>query len=260
MSVVDRSFNQSLKLEEHAVLPLAGGIEQQGYQCGMLWGAALAAGAQAYQRLGAGPQAEAAAVITAQKLVEAFRARNRHIDCLEITELDMKPASPDFSLRQASRFMIKGGPLLCFSMAARYAKTAFREIDQAFSETHDLAIGGPVSCAAVLARKAGASDPHTVMAAGLAGGIGLSGSGCGALGAAIWLIEMKHAQEQGGKIEFNSPHAREAMDGFMRHADFEFECRKISGRQFANVTEHADYLRQGGCAQIIESLAGYCRA
>lgn len=47
MSIVDGSFNHPLHLEEHATLPLAGGIEQMGYQCGQLWGAALAAEAHA---------------------------------------------------------------------------------------------------------------------------------------------------------------------------------------------------------------------
>ena len=47
-----------MPLEEHAAAPLAGGIMQHGYQCGMIWGAALAAGAQAYRLYGAGAQAE----------------------------------------------------------------------------------------------------------------------------------------------------------------------------------------------------------
>ena len=47
MRVVDRSFDQPSELEEHAAGPLAGGIMQHGYQCGMIWGATLAAGAQA---------------------------------------------------------------------------------------------------------------------------------------------------------------------------------------------------------------------
>ena len=51
MSVVDGSFDHPLALEEHATLPLAGGIEQMGFQCGQLWGAALAAGAQAHRLL-----------------------------------------------------------------------------------------------------------------------------------------------------------------------------------------------------------------
>jgi hypothetical protein len=41
------------------------------------------------------------------------------------------------------------------------------------------------------------SDMHMVMAVGLAGGIGLSGGACGALGAAIWIIGMQLQEEQG---------------------------------------------------------------
>ena len=69
-NVLDRAFDHPLKLEEHAVMPLAGGIVQHGYQCGMLWGVTLAAGAQAYRLLGPGSQAETEAIIAAQRLVD----------------------------------------------------------------------------------------------------------------------------------------------------------------------------------------------
>ena len=49
MNVLDRAFVHPLKHEEHASMPFAGGIMQHGYQCGMIWGATLAAGAQAYR-------------------------------------------------------------------------------------------------------------------------------------------------------------------------------------------------------------------
>ena len=77
-----------MKPEEHAAVPLAGGIMQHGYQCGMIWGVTLAAGAQAYRLLGPGPQAETGAIIAAQRLVESFRARNNNVNCLEITDID----------------------------------------------------------------------------------------------------------------------------------------------------------------------------
>ena len=113
MSVVDRSFDHPLKFEEHAAVPLAGGVMQQGYQCSMLWGAALAAGAQAYRLHGPGPQAETEAVIAAQRLVASFRTRNKAIDCFEITEIDWKPSSQRRLLTQVFKFFIKGHNLLC---------------------------------------------------------------------------------------------------------------------------------------------------
>jgi hypothetical protein len=106
-----------------------------------------------------------------------------------------------------------------------------------------------------LAQKMGASDLHAVMAAGLAGGIGLSGGACGALGAAIWLIEMNRVTGGTGKVEFNSPEATEAIDRFVQRSDGEFECAIIAGRKFENIADHAAYLRAGGCSRIIEALA-----
>ena len=158
-------------------MPFAGGIMRHGYQCGMIWGATLAAGAQAYRLLGRGPQAEAKAIIAAQGLVESFRARNNHVNCLEITDLDKSSST----MQQIMFFLVKGGSIGCFRMAARYAPVAFDEIDTALSERHIEAPSPPVSCAAMLAQEMGASEMHTVMVAGFAGGIGLCGGACGAL-------------------------------------------------------------------------------
>ncbi len=250
MSVVDRSFDHPLKLEEKAVMPLAGGIMQHGYQCGMIWGAALAAGAQAYRLLGPGPQAETGALIAAQRLVEAFHRLNHNINCLEITDIDHSSST----MQMITYFLIKGGTIDCFRMAASYAPVAFKEIDTALSKGAIEAPSPPVSCAALVAEKIGASNLHTVMAAGLAGGIGLSGGACGALGAAIWLMGLNSLKE-GGKVEFKSPIAQEAIDRFIKSSDYEFECSEIVGRRFKDVGDHAEYVRTGGCSEIIELLA-----
>jgi len=251
MSVVDCSFDHPLKLEEEASIPLAGGIVNQGYQCGMLWGATLAAGAQAYRLLGPGPQAETGAIIAAQRLVESFRARNKHIDCLEITGANLQQKRGIIKL-----FIKKGGPIGCVRMAVKYAPEAFREINTALSEKHIEAPSPPVSCSALLAQKMGESDMHTVMAAGLAGGIGLSGGACGALGSAIWIVGMNGSKEQVDKKVINS-RISDTIDRFVRSrsADYKFECSKIVGRRFENIGDHAGYLRDGGCSEIIEVLA-----
>jgi hypothetical protein len=253
MSVVDGSFNHPLKLEEIASAPLAGGIMQYGYQCGMLWGATLAAGAQAYRLHGPGPQTETEAVVAAQRLVEAFRARTKNeINCLEITDLNWKGKNQALPIL---KFFLKGGPIGCFSMAAGYAPAAFSEINASLSERPVDVPSSPVSCAAMLAQKMGVSEMHVAMAAGLAGGIGLSGGACGALGAAIWIIGMNSGKDGVGIMGFENPKALAAIDRFLESADFEFECSKIVGRKFENTADHACYLRDGGCSKIIEALA-----
>ena len=249
--VLSRAFEHPQKLEEKASMQFAGGIMQHGYQCGMIWGAALAAGAQAYRLHGPGPRAEIAAINAAQRIVESFRACNDHINCLEITDCDDSSST----MQLITYFLIKGGSIGCFRRAARYAPVAFDEVEAALSEQPNGAPSPPVSCAAQLARKMGASDMHTVMAAGLAGGIGLCGGACGALGAAIWLISMNSLRESGGKLEYKSTEARDAIDRFMKCTDYEFECSEIVGRKFENIGDHAGHLSDGGCSEIIEVLA-----
>lgn len=221
MAVVDGSYGRPMKLEENAALPLAGGIMQRGYQCGMIWGAALAAGAEAYRRFGVGPQAETKAVMAARRIVDAFRASNNAVDCLDITGINKSSSNREMT----TYFFLKGGVVKCFRMAARYAPVAFGEINTALDEDHVKLPSPPIGCAAVFAQKMGVSDMHRVMAAGLAGGIGLSGGGCG------------------------------AIDRFAKCTNGEFECSKIVGRRFEDIGDHADYLRSGGCSKIIEALA-----
>jgi hypothetical protein len=240
-----------LKPEENAAMPFAGGIMQHGYQCGMIWGTALAAGAQAYRLFGPGPQSETRAIIAAQRIVESFRAYNNHINCLEITDIDKSSST----MQQIMYFVIKGGTIGCFRMAARYAPVAFSEINTAFSEKHVEVPSPPVSCTAMLAQKMGQSDMHTVMAAGFAGGIGLCGGACGALGAALWIIGMNSKKEGTGKVDFKDPRGLDMIDRFVKCTDFKFECSEIVGRKFENIEDHAAYLRDGGCSEIIEVLA-----
>jgi hypothetical protein len=255
MSVVDNSFDHPLILEEGAVLPLAGGILGNGYQCGMLWGAVLASGAQVYRQYGAGVQGETKAVRTAESLVKVFQRRNKYINCSELTEMSWKGSSTRSLMAQVLKFFLKGGPIVCFSMSASYAKQAFNETKITFSDEQFEAALPPASCAAMVAKKMGVSDLQTIMAAGFAGGIGLSGGGCGALGAAIWIIGMNYMRQNNRKPGLDNPLASAAVEKYLESADYEFECHKIVGRKFENVADHASYLRDGGCAKIIDALA-----
>jgi hypothetical protein len=243
-----------LKPEEQASALLAGGIIGQGYQCGMLWGAALAAGARAYRRLGPGAAAEAEALATAQRLVEAFRKRAKEINCSDIIHLNLNPSSQQFT-KQILKFFLRGGPLACFGMSAAYAQAAYDEIKLPASEERPIDLAGPLSCTALLARRLDESDLHVVMAAGLAGGIGLSGGACGALGAAIWFGAMQRGPATGKNLGFDDPQAQAAVERFLESSDYEFECERIAGRKFKNVADHAGYLHAGGCAQLITALA-----
>jgi len=148
LGVLNQEYDRQYRDEESATMPLAGGIMQHGYQCGMIWGAALAAGAQAYRQYGPGPMAEGKAICAAQKLVESFHDQNKNINCIEITDIDKSSTGMELIMY----FLIKGGSIGCFRRAARYAPVAFEAINTSFSEQHLEALSPPVSCAAELAK------------------------------------------------------------------------------------------------------------
>lgn len=257
MSVVDGSFGNPMKLEEEASAPLAGGIMNHGLQCGMLWGASLAAGAEVHRHFGSEPQAEATAIMVSERLMETFKARTTNeMNCTEITEVNFQEIKGFIPIL---KYFVKGGkigPGACFRLAAGYAQDAFSTIESALPEEPVEAPFQPVSCAAVLAKKMGATEMHVVMASGFAGGISLSGGACGALGAALWLTAMDSYEEGASKIgHFNNPVYTAVIERFVENTDCEFECCKIVGRKFESIDDHAAYLRDGGCSEIIEALA-----
>jgi hypothetical protein len=238
-----------LKFEEHASINFDGGIMQHGYQCGMIWGATLAAGAQVYRHHGTSPQAETEAIIAARRLVESFRALNNNINCSELIATEWQKSI------QFLRYFIKAGAISCYHMAARYTPVAYSVINTVLSEKHVEVIASPVSCAAMLAQEMGVSNMHKVMVSGFAGGIGLSGGACGALGAAIWIIGMDSSREEGGKIGFKNQRAMDVIDRFMKCTEFDFECSEIIGRRFESIVDHAGHLLDGGCSKIIDVLS-----
>jgi hypothetical protein len=251
LRVLNQAFDHPSEPEEHAATPLAGGIMQYGYQCGMIWGATLAAGAEAYRRFGDGPQAQAMAIVAARKLVESFRTLNDHIDCLDITDIDRSSST----WKMITFFLLKGGTIHCFRMAARYAPIAYRDINAAFSDTPVEPPSPPVSCTSLLAQQMGLSGMHRVMASGLAGGMGLCGGACGALGAALWGRALTSLEQGARKIGFNDPKGSATIERFLAATDHEFECTKIVGRRFESIDDHAGYVHDGGCAAIIDALA-----
>lgn len=249
LRVLNNTFDDRQLLEERAVAPLAGGIIQHGYQCGMIWGAVLAAGAQIYERFGSCPEAESRAILAAQRLVKAFQSCTGEIDCYEITELNRSATM----LKMLYVFFIKGKTISCFWLSGRYAPLAYKEINAVLAEDKIKIPSQPVSCAAELARKMGATEKQVVMAAGLAGGIGLCGGACGALGAAIWIMTMNKGLEE--KLDFKDPKTLELIEKtFLTVSDNKFRCEEIVGKKFKSVDDHAEYMHTGGCSKLIEAL------
>lgn len=264
MTVLDQGFGHPLEEMERAAHPLAGGLLQNGYQCGMIWGAALAAGAEAYRRYGAGPKAHAAAIGAASKLAQSFRYRTGSTRCREIIGGDLT------GMLGRIKYMLTGKAVNCTRLAAKWAPEALKMADEALRAAPGNPPPEPVSCSALLAQKMGASEMEQTMVAGLAGGTGLGGDACGALGGAVWLTTLKwyrdnpnvtdtflHSfkQETTGKTDSHQE-IQKLVKKFPEASGSSWLCEQITGRRFENVNEHSDFLRRGGCREIIRSLAG----
>jgi len=101
----------------------------------------------------------------------------------------------------------------------------------------------------------GASSEEIVMVSGLAGGMGLSGHACGALGAAIWISSLDWCKKHPGESGYLNPRSKEILKAFNSKTDSEFLCHKISGKRFRTIGDHTEFVKNGGCGKLINILA-----
>jgi hypothetical protein len=101
----------------------------------------------------------------------------------------------------------------------------------------------------------GASEEEMVMVAGFAGGLGLSGNACGALGAAIWLNTLAWCRKNPGQSGYSNPKAEEILNTFLSATDSEILCRNLAGLRFNSIADHTEYINNGGCEKLMGILA-----
>jgi hypothetical protein len=109
--ILNREFGYLKENEECASDPLAGGLLQEGYQCGMLWGTTLAIGAESFRRYKDIGQAITHALAATQHVLESFINRTQSPNCAVITSCDF---SSKFGL---AKFLITGKPITCINLA-----------------------------------------------------------------------------------------------------------------------------------------------
>lgn len=246
--LLNREFGHLKETEEHAVDTLAGGIMKKGYQCGMLWGSTLAAGAESYRRYDDFGQASNVAINATQNLMESFSSRTKTISCREITKCDF------LSKLSMAKYFFSGRFLSCFTLAEKWAPEAIQAASESLSEKTDIP-QMPVGCASQVVKKMGGSDEEMVMVSGFAGGLGLSGNACGALSAAIWMNTMKWLKNGNSKSAYPNPYAKNTLEIFNNETDGNFLCSKICGKSFSTTKDHAAFIISGGCNKLIDALA-----
>jgi hypothetical protein len=231
--------------------PLAGGIMQKGHQCGMLWGSAAAVGAEAFNRYKDRKLAVAKAVTAAQLIVDSFLQHAPSVNCRDITKVDWS------NKIGFVKYFITGKIFTCLNIAEKWGPEAIKAAINGLSQEQTALPQQPLSCASEVAKKMGASDEEMITVAGFAGGIGLSGNACGALGAAIWMKAIDWCKKHPGKAPsiFNNPEATKTIKAFENATRSEFLCKKITGARFTSINDHTEFIKNGGCKNLINVLA-----
>jgi len=248
--LLNQEFGHTIEVEEKASDPLAGGILLQGYQCGMLWGSALAVGAESYRRCNDQGEAIGMAVTAAQDIVKSFTTRTNTVECSDITSTDWT------SKLSMAKYAFTGKFMTCFNLSENWAPEAIQAAKDGLKRGQANSKKACASCASMVIKKMGGSDEEVVTVAGLAGGLGLSGNGCGALAAAIWFRNIQLLKNDPKKnFSLKNPELEEILKVFHQVTDYEMLCQDITGRTFNTVEEHSKFIKDGGCEKIINALA-----
>ena len=253
--LLNREFGHPDEATEKAMNLMAGGIMNQGYQCGMLWGAALAVGGEAYRRHGDLDKAIEAAVNGIQELISSFIEQTETINCREIIGIDLtsEAGMAAFMEQVTSQGMENSH---CFNLAEQWAPHAIGAGSKGLDAALDPDLK-PQSCATEVVRQMGGTEEEMAMVAGFAGGLGLFGGACGALSAALWKKTLDWCREHPDKEPpyFNNPTAANMLNAFKEATSGKMRCSEICGKHFQDLEDHTEYLIDGGCKTLLETLA-----
>lgn len=254
--LLNREFSHQKETEERASDPLAGGLMNTQHQCGMLWGSALAVGAESFRRNNDPDQAIPRAIRATQYLAKSFIERAKTANCRDIVACDF---SDKAGVAQLLLKSLPGGfsNSICMNLAEKWAPEAIQQAKEGLTAKPSDLPQLPLSCASEVAKRLGANNEEMVMVSGLAGGIGLSGHACGALGAAIWLNTLNWCKKHPGESGYLNPESKEILKAFKGETGSEYLCHKISGQSFRKIGDHTEYIRKGGCDKLIALLAGF---
>lgn len=118
----------------------------------------------------------------------------------------------------------------CFNLAEDWAPEAIQSASEGI-DAHIEITTKPLSCASVVLRKMEATEEESIMAAGFAGGLGLSGNACGALAAAIWYKTLQWCIEHPGKppFFFRNRVGNKILSFLLETSGGELRCTEICG-------------------------------
>lgn len=246
--LLNREFGYLKDEAEHAADPFAGGLAQEGYQCGMLWGAAMAVGTESFRINSDLDTAIAQTVHTSKLVLDSFVETAENANCSVITDCNLKSK---FGL---AKFFLSGKPFRCFNLAEEWTEEAINAAKKGLSVRLIDLPPKSVSCASEVIRISGGTDEEMVMVAGFAGGLGLSGNACGALAAAIWMQTLKRVRANDFNYAIKDPFVENIKEVFYAETDYRIECQEICGQKFNSIADHTEFIEKGGCSKLINIL------
>ena len=253
-------------LEEQASHLLSGGMMHQGNACGLLSGAILSAGMQATRRFDDDATRLAATLHAAARLAEAYPQISGAVNCRDITGQSL------MTLTEKVQYIRVGKARQCGRLFMKWANHADTLIDEALSEfeMHDPS-PSCINCSTETFRRIASKEEiarsGTTYVAGLAGGVGLKGRSCAALTVGILVLTLRHYgtrrnQRQDSRFmgtlhEFGFTRFRKRPTRLLEEFKHEFGsdlCSEIVGRLFTNANDHASFIAEGGCREVIDFI------
>jgi hypothetical protein len=264
--MLNRAAGYESKEIEEASDPLCGGLLLDGdCACGVLWGAGLAAGVRARERLPDRNAARLAALLSAKACLNWYSAQGKPVDCGQI--IGMKKWNMPL-------YLLKGNLRVCLRQLSECALDFHNRIDETLQIVETSGEAQPLrNCASESFRETARvigleEEDGDVLVAGLAGGLGLSGNGCGALVGAVFAHMLKYFKDrdkpkhsmlrsnlQGLYIGdgWMEP-AREVVRRFTNALDTK-KCAEITQTEFGSPEDLHRYLETGACNGLQRNLA-----
>ncbi len=258
-----RGFGFEEPAYEQAIHAFSGGFMHQGHVSGLLTGAVFAAGFVAQERFQDHEKRAEATLHVAEQLAKAYPEDSGSINCREITESNLT------SWPGRLIYVKEGKGRMCGRLHLKWAPKAHQIIDKSLIEYgENEPIEPRVNCSVKamheLELKFGMKEGISTLVAGFAGGVGLCGNLCGALAVGAYTISLiqqfdrkkkKRDSRIRGSIEevfgtnYKGNLTQFRLD-FVRKFGSEL-CSDIVGRHFKDSRDHSEFLKKGGCNNLI---------
>lgn len=248
-NIISAEFGTPDNITERATAIFAGGVALQGHQCGLLWGTALAVGHKIASVAETPEQAIGQTLKTCQRLANALKCQTDNINCKTIINTDLSKQT------EISHFLDGADAVKCFKIADLWAPEAVHIAHKSLLVESITYPDDCRSCATRVVRKMGGSLKESLTVAGLAGGLGLSGNMCGALGAALWYKALKWLQDNPTEKHYPFAQTQKDLNKCLEFSNGKFLCPTLSGHRFRTLEQHRNFIAEGGCNKWIDILA-----